>query len=138
MAVIGPNADSRKVLLGNYFGTSSQLVTALEGIRRKLEPNCRVLYAEGCDLTTTRPGYWGTAPGRLCRSVGCGRKGRCGHYVHGRLPRFEGEEGAAANSDGGGDRLTLELPGMQNELIKEVAALGKPLVLVLFSGSPWL
>lgn len=137
VAVIGPNADSRKVLLGNYFGTSSQLVTALEGIRRKLEPNCRVLYAEGCDLTTTRPGYWGNSPREgFAEALAVAERADAVIMCMGVSPDLEGEEGAAANSDGGGDRLTLELPGMQNELIKEVAALGKPLVLVLFSGSP--
>ena len=44
--MIGPNAQAQNVLLGNYFGTSTKLVTALDGIRNKLEPECRVLYAE--------------------------------------------------------------------------------------------
>ena len=49
---------------------------------------------------------------------------------------IEGEEGAVANSDGGGDRLSLELPGMQEELLKAVAMVGKPVILALFNGSP--
>ena len=51
-------------------------------------------------------------------------------------PELEGEEGAAANSDGGGDRVHIDLPGMQEELLKAIHATGKPIVLVLFSGSP--
>ena len=137
VAVIGPNADARKVLLGNYFGTSTQLVTALEGIRRKLEPDCKVLFAEGCDLTTTKPGYWGDSPkSGFAEALAVAERADAVIMCMGISPDLEGEEGAAANSDGGGDRIGLDLPGMQEELIKEVAALGKPLVLVLFSGSP--
>jgi beta-glucosidase len=137
VAVIGPNADARKVLLGNYFGTSTQLVTALDGIRRKLEPDCKVLFAEGCDLTTTKPGYWGDSPkSGFAEALAVAERADAVIMCMGISPDLEGEEGAAANSDGGGDRIGLDLPGMQEELIKEVAALGKPLVLVLFSGSP--
>lgn len=137
VAVIGPNADARKVLLGNYFGTSTQLVTALDGIRRKLGPDCKVLFAEGCDLTTTKPGYWGDSPkSGFAEALAVAERADAVIMCMGISPDLEGEEGAAANSDGGGDRIGLDLPGMQEELIKEVAALGKPLVLVLFSGSP--
>ena len=51
-------------------------------------------------------------------------------------PKMEGEQGASADSDGGGDRLSLDLPGMQEALLKAIHALGKPIVLVLFNGSP--
>jgi len=49
---------------------------------------------------------------------------------------LEGEEGDAAASSAGGDKTSLDLPGMQEELLKAVCATGKPVVLVLFSGSP--
>ncbi|MBV8859129.1 MAG: glycoside hydrolase family 3 C-terminal domain-containing protein [Acidobacteria bacterium] len=51
IAVIGPNADSLEVLLGNYHGIPSKWVTPLEGIRRKLSPQTRVNYALGTTLT---------------------------------------------------------------------------------------
>ena len=51
IAVIGPNADS-KLSLGNYNGTPSKYVTAIEGIRAKVLLN-QGIYAEGCD---TKPG----------------------------------------------------------------------------------
>jgi len=54
VAVIGPNADSVPVLLGNYNGTPSDPVTALEGIRRKL-PDAQVLYAAGSALADGIP-----------------------------------------------------------------------------------
>jgi beta-glucosidase len=51
IAVIGPNADSLEVLLGNYHGIPSKWVTPLEGIRRKVSPQTRVTYALGTTLT---------------------------------------------------------------------------------------
>jgi beta-glucosidase len=51
VAVIGPNADSLEVLLGNYNGIPSRWVTPLEGIRRKVSTRTRVLGALGTTLT---------------------------------------------------------------------------------------
>jgi beta-glucosidase len=51
IAVIGPNADSLEVLLGNYHGIPSKWVTAVEGIRRKVSPGTRVIHAMGTTLT---------------------------------------------------------------------------------------
>jgi len=47
VAVIGPNANSLEVLLGNYNGTPSKYVTPLAGIKDKVSPNTTVLYAPG-------------------------------------------------------------------------------------------
>ncbi|HEX8351565.1 MAG TPA: glycoside hydrolase family 3 C-terminal domain-containing protein, partial [Pyrinomonadaceae bacterium] len=51
VAVIGPNADSLEVLLGNYHGIPSKYVTAVEGIRAKVSPATTVLHAMGTTLT---------------------------------------------------------------------------------------
>ena len=51
VAVIGPNADSLEVLLGNYHGIPSRWVTPLEGVRRKVSPRTRVTGALGTTLT---------------------------------------------------------------------------------------
>ena len=54
----------------------------------------------------------------------------------GLSPRLEGEEmDVPVEGFQGGDRLTLDLPRVQEDLIKKVAALGKPVVLVLLNGS---
>ncbi len=50
-------------------------------------------------------------------------------------PRVEGEEGDAAEAEAGGDRIRIDLLGLQEELLKEICALGKPVVLVLMNGS---
>lgn len=50
IAVIGPNADDLRVLLGNYNGTPAKAVTPLEGIRRKIASTTRLYYAPGCEM----------------------------------------------------------------------------------------
>ena len=48
--MIGPNANSRAALVGNYQGTSSRYITPLEGIQQYVGDDVRVTYAEGCHL----------------------------------------------------------------------------------------
>jgi beta-glucosidase len=57
IAVIGPNADDEEVLLGNYNGTPTRSVTPLEGIRGKVAPTSRVLYAQGADWADKLPAF---------------------------------------------------------------------------------
>ena len=51
IAVIGPNADEVPVLLGNYNGQPSRATTPLAGIRQRVSPQTKVLYATGTTLT---------------------------------------------------------------------------------------
>jgi len=53
----------------------------------------------------------------------------------GLSPAMEGEEGAVADSDGGGDRFDINLPNVQTNLLKAIQATGTPVVLVLLNGS---
>ncbi len=55
IAVIGPNANEARMLLGNYNGEPSDPVTPLRGIREAVSKNTRVLYARGSDLTDGFP-----------------------------------------------------------------------------------
>jgi beta-glucosidase len=50
IAVIGPNADNFEALIGNYNGIPKDPVTVLRGIKTKVEPDTKVIYAEGSDL----------------------------------------------------------------------------------------
>ncbi|MBM7582102.1 beta-glucosidase [Caldicoprobacter guelmensis] len=137
IAVIGPNADNKKVLLGNYNGMPSKYVTALEGIRAKVSPHTRVYYAQGCDLTNTEDTHWGPrATAGFAEALAAAQRADVVIMCLGLSPDLEGEEGNAPKSAAGGDRVSLDLPGMQEELLKAVCATGKPVVLVLFSGSP--
>ncbi|MBT3274202.1 MAG: glycoside hydrolase family 3 protein [Spirochaetales bacterium] len=137
IAVIGPNADSRDVLIGNYYGTPNGQVTALEGIRSKLAGRTRVSYAEGCHLYNLGADHWHDETQRgFAEAVSVAEHADAVVICLGLSPDLEGEEGDVAASDGGGDRAGLDLPGDQLNLLKKITEVGKPTVLVVFSGSP--
>jgi len=52
LAVVGPNADSLGVLLGNYNGTPSSYTTILDGLRKRFR-NAKILTALGAPVTET-------------------------------------------------------------------------------------
>lgn len=136
IAVIGPNAYSLDVLLGNYFGTPSKYVTAIDGIRQKVSPRTKVLYAQGCELVG-RDDYWGARSTKgFAEAVAAAERADVVVMCLGLSPKLEGEEGEVAASDGGGDRTDIGLPAVQQQLLEAVCATGKPVVLVLFGGSP--
>ena len=87
VAVIGPNAASHEVLVGNYNGIPKDPVSLLEGIQSKLRPDAAVLYAEGSDLA---PGMHNLAPipSRYFRTPD-GRQGVQGVYYASRDMRGE-------------------------------------------------
>ncbi len=70
LAVVGPNADDVDVLVGNYNGDPSAPVTPLEGIRRKLGPNAKVLYARGSDVAAGLPAFETVPPSALTTTAG--------------------------------------------------------------------
>jgi len=132
--VVGPNADTTDVLLGNYNGLNSRLVTILEGIVGKVSAGTSVQFVHGCDLVSSSTSGFGSVAwhaGQVDVVIA----------VMGLAPKFEGEEGAASLSEMNGDRINLGLPGVQEELLKKITEKGKPIVLVLTSGSavaiPW-
>ena len=133
IAVIGPNAASKDVLLGNYNGTPSKFVTVLDGIRNKLSSTTKLYYAEGCDLTKNKYNPWSEYP--ISEAIIQAAKADVVVMCLGLSPRIEGEEGDAFNSDASGDRVNINLPGLQQELLEKVKALGKPVILVLLNGS---
>ncbi len=128
IAVIGPNADSLDVLLGNYNGTPSRYVTVLEGIRQRFR-DTQVLYAPGPPLT-------GVAPQQQHTALDNAKTADVIVLVLGISPRLEGEEmDVQVEGFSGGDRTSLDLPRGQEELLEAMAALRKPVVVVLLSGS---
>jgi beta-glucosidase len=127
IAVIGPNADSLDVLLGNYNGTPSSHITALDGIRAHF--GGITSFAMGCDLKAKNTSGFEKA---LQTTQDTDAIVLC----LGLSPRLEGEEGDAFNADASGDKLSMKLPGVQEELLGLLAKTGKPLIAVLFSGSP--
>lgn len=135
IAVIGPNADSRIAMIGNYFGTASRYTTVLEGIREAVEPDTRVYYAEGCHLFKQSHSGLADPKDRLSEAISAAERADVVVLCLGLDSTIEGEEGDAGNEFGSGDKKDLNLPGIQQELLERVHAVGKPVVLVLISGS---
>jgi beta-glucosidase len=135
IAVIGPNADSREALIGNYFGTASRYVTVWEGIRDAVSPETRAFYAPGCHLFRERFQGLGEPHDRLAEALAAAARADVTILCLGLDAGLEGEEGDTSNEYAGGDKSNLELPGSQRLLLESVQRIGKPLVLVVMSGS---
>ncbi len=135
IAVIGPNADSRDALVGNYFGTASEYVTVLEGIREKAGEDIRIYYAEGCHLYRDKASGLGEKYDRFAEALAVAERSDVVVMCLGLDANIEGEEGDASNEYASGDKPHLNLPGLQQELLEAIYKTGKPIVLVLLSGS---
>lgn len=134
IAVIGPNADSRSALIGNYFGTASKYTTVLEGIHNSVEPGTRVYYSAGCHLFMEKPGL--AAPRNFFgEAVAMAQRSDVVVLCLGLDATLEGEQGDVSNEYAGGDKPDLNLPGHQQELLEAVYKAGKPVILILMSGS---
>jgi len=144
IAVIGENANSVPMLLGNYNGLPSNPVTLLDGIRAVAGTNIDVVYQSGCPLALSRDGSNEPDAAMTADAVNAARSADVVIYVGGISAQLEGEEMTRANGFvgfSGGDRTQIELPSVQTDLLKALYATGKPVVLVDCSGSaiamPW-
>lgn len=140
IAVIGPNAD--KILLGGYSDVPDHFVTVRQGLENLLgEETGYVTYAEGVRIT--EPGSWYKDPViaipesedrlRIKAAVRLARKADIIVLAVGGNELTSREAWAESHM---GDRPTLEMAGLQNELIDELATTGKPIVGLVFGGRP--
>ena len=135
IGVIGPNANSRSALIGNYHGTASRYVTVLEGIQDLTAGRCRILYSQGCALSEDRVEPLAQADDRIAEAVAVAKNSDKVILVLGLDETLEGEEGDTGNSYYSGDKADLLLPAPQRALLSRVLALGKPTVVILMAGS---
>lgn len=135
LAVIGPNADSRACLLGNYHGTPSRYVTVREGVEDFLGQDARVLYAQGSHLFRDNVENLAYTEDRISEALAVAEESDVVVLCLGLDETLEGEQGDAGNADASGDKKDLCLPKCQRILLQRLAACGKPLVLVLLAGS---
>lgn len=136
IALIGPSIDSKRNLLGDYAYTahlakdkaSVPIVSIAEGIKAKLSSDTVINYAKGCDIVGTSKDGFKEAIEVAKKSdvvvVAVGGKSGLSHF-------------SADNTCGeGNDRSSLDLPGVQEDLVKELHKLGKPMVVILVNGRP--
>ncbi len=129
--VVGPLADSTEVLYGNYNGTPSHAVTALEGIRKQF-PGAQVSYQPGTSFLSEKA----VTGDPLAAAATAARQVDVVVAVIGITSKLEGEE-MKVDVPGfkGGDRTSLNLPAEEEALLGALKGTGKPLVVVLMNGS---
>ena len=135
IGVIGPNANDRMALIGNYHGTASRYITVLEGIQDYVGDRARVLYAEGCHLYRDRVEGLAQPGDCLAEAQTVAEHSDVVVLVVGLNENLEGEEMHESNAGGSGDKADLLLPAPQRKLMEVVAGTGKPVVLVNMTGS---
>jgi beta-glucosidase len=129
IAVIGPNADHEKNLLGDYtsINVTQDIITVREGIESKVRRNTTVRYVQGCNVI-------GDDLNEIKQARQVADQSDVAIVVVGENEwRTPGKKGTVGE---GYDAATLELTGMQQELVKAVYDSGTPTVVVLVNGRP--
>ncbi|GAB4502829.1 MAG: glycoside hydrolase family 3 C-terminal domain-containing protein [Anaerolineales bacterium] len=127
--VTGPTATSLEVLLGNYYGFNEHMVSFLEGLTGRIPEGMGLEYHPGAPLVQPRQirDTWAPAMAQSADvAIVC----------LGLTSALEGEEGESLLSPLNGDRDSLALPAPQIAYIRELAAHGAKIVLVVTGGSP--
>jgi beta-glucosidase len=140
IAVIGPNAN--RPLLGGYSGVPKYNITMLDGIRAKVGDRVNVLYSEGCKITQDS-GSWQrdeVFPSdpvedakQIRKAVRVAKKSDVVVLALGGNEQTSREAWSLKHM---GDRTSLDLVGAQNDLVKALLELKKPIVVFLFNGRP--
>ncbi len=136
IGVIGPNANSRTTLVGNYNGTPKKYVTVLEGIMDRADAmGIEVMYSEGGHLyknSTTRLAELFDRDSEV-RTV-CDKSDVIVMCL-GLDSTIEGEQGDSGNDYGSGDKPYLQFPEIQRHILDIAINSGKPVILVSLTGS---
>jgi len=139
IALVGPNSDNSEVQLGNYNGEPTEVITPLKSLEKRFGGQIAIDYIKGCNWLNkpdSMPSFQDVAK----------RAGKADViiFVGGISPRLEGEQGDGVDKEEGflaGDRTLIELPRIQDELLKVLEKTGRPIILVNMSGSavsqPW-
>ena len=135
IAVIGPNADSRKALMGNYHGTASRYTTVLEGIQDYVGDDVRVLYSLGSHLFLDKEEPLAKENDRIAEAIVVAKHSDVVVLCLGLDETLEGEEGDTGNSYASGDKKDLMLPPCQQRLLEAVLKVGKPVIVCMMAGS---
>ncbi|MBI3125519.1 MAG: glycoside hydrolase family 3 C-terminal domain-containing protein [Ignavibacteriales bacterium] len=122
IALIGPLVKSKDNPLGGWsaLGDSNDVVSVYEGLTQKLGKNVKINYAEGCTILGKNKNGFATAV----------KAAKASEVVVVFVGEHRGMSGEA-NS-----RATLDLPGVQEDLVKELKKTGKPVIVVLMNGRP--
>ncbi len=122
IAVIGPLANSQSNPLGGWdaMGDSSDVTTVLEGFKKYVDGKSEIIYAEGCKINDNSTSGFKNA-------VNIAKKADVVVLCLGESRDMSGEAWS---------RSSLDLPGVQEELTKELLKTKKPIVAVIMNGRP--
>jgi len=146
IAVIGPNAYNMYNQLGDYTAPQNpnDIVTVLDGIINRAKDGTNFFYAKGCSIRDTNDADFESAI-KAAKSADVTVLVVGGSSARDFKTSYESTGAAVVNdhiSDmdcgEGYDRVSLELSGLQEDLIKEIAKLNKPLIIVYIEGRPLL
>ncbi|MEM1507168.1 MAG: beta-glucosidase BglX [Candidatus Bathyarchaeia archaeon] len=122
IAVIGPLSDDKEAPLGPWscLGDPKDVVTVLEGVISKVSRETKVIHAKGCGITDeSRDGFE--------EAIRAAEESDVAIVVVGESRDMSGEAAS---------RAYLNLPGVQEDLLKAIYATGTPIVMVLMNGRP--
>ncbi|URL57156.1 beta-glucosidase BglX [Luteibacter flocculans] len=123
LALIGPLADAAGEMQGAWGGAQqfTDVVTLRHGLEKRMrERGGRLLYAEGTEVETD-------STAGFAEALKAASEADVVVMAMGESSRMSGEAGS---------RAYLDLPGNQQQLLAQVVATGKPVVLLVFSGRP--
>lgn len=122
IAVIGPLADNKEEMNGSwsFFGEPKDPISILEGIKARAGKDTKILYAQGCNLFDNQTD-------KFAEAVNTAKQAELVVMAVGESAVMNGE---------GASRADIGLPGVQEDLVKAVAATGKPVIVLLLNGRP--
>ena len=135
IGVIGPNANSRAALIGNYHGTASRYITVLEGIQDYVGDDVRVLYSQGCHLFLDREENLAREDDRISEAMTVAEHSDLVILCLGLDESLEGEEGDTGNAYASGDKKDLMLPPSQQRFLEIIADMDVPFIVCMMAGS---
>ncbi len=128
IVIVGPNAASLEVLMGNYHGYNEMLSSFVEGIAGRVPEGVRLTYRMGVPLhqAALSPDWSSSEAASADVTIAC----------MGFSPLLEGEQGDAILSSQEGDRSDICLPPEQVKFLEDLVGRGARVVLVLCGGGP--
>jgi beta-glucosidase len=122
IAVIGPLGDAAIDMLGGWraSGDPTYTITMLAGLRNRLGDHVKITYEKGCEVN-------GESKAEFQKAIMAARKADIVLFAMGEYAHMSGENQS---------RAYINIPGVQEELMKEILETGKPAVLLLFNGRP--
>lgn len=130
IALIGPNGN--QTVFGDYSWTTADTkegVTLLQGLREVVGNKASLTFVEGCD-------WWSQKKDGISAAVKAANESDIAIVAIGTRSTYLGRSPKYSTTGEGFDLSSLELPGVQEELLKAVKATGKPMIVVFIAGKP--